>query len=315
MKLVTFILKEEKRLGLWQDGRIIVISQAARLMGLGAEKPSSPAAAGAGYSPGVPPDCLESMEALLAAGEAGRHLVERIAASPPQEAAVPAEEVQLAAPLTRPPKIICIGMNYRSHCAEQGARLPSHPIIFAKFATAVTGPGSPVIRPRLTQQLDYETELAVVIGRRGKNIGQNKAMEYVAGYTIFNDVSARDIQFGDRQWVRGKTFDTFAPMGPWLVTADEIPDPQDLRLRCWVNGELRQDSTTAEMIFTVPYLIEFLSRVVTLEPGDIIATGTPAGVGAFRQPPVYLEAGDRIRMEITGLGVLENYIVDAEYDN
>ncbi|MBC7336686.1 MAG: fumarylacetoacetate hydrolase family protein, partial [Clostridia bacterium] len=178
----------------------------------------------------------------------------------------------------------------------------------AKFSTALTGPGCPIVKPAATHQLDYETELAVVIARRGKNIPQAEAMNYVAGYTIFNDVSARDIQFGDRQWLRGKTYDTFAPIGPHLVTADGVPDPQNLRLRCWVNGELRQDGNTASMIFDVPSLIAFISEVVTLLPGDLIATGTPAGVGVFRQPPVFLQPGDTIRMEIEKLGVLENYV-------
>lgn len=221
---------------------------------------------------------------------------------------LPFSEINTLAPLSNPNKIVCVGLNYRDHCAEHGAEPPPHPILFAKFSTALTGPGCPIVKPAATHQLDYETELAVVIARRGKNIPRAEAMNYVAGYTIFNDVSARDIQFGDRQWLRGKTYDTFAPIGPHLVTADEVPDPQNLRLRCWVNGELRQDGNTASMIFDVPSLIAFISEVVTLLPGDLIATGTPAGVGVFRQPPVFLQPGDRIRMEIEKLGVLENYV-------
>lgn len=267
---------------------------------------------GLGEMPGIPrhPD-WSSMESLLALGPEAMvrtaGVIDRLSR---QAALLPLDKVSLLAPVTRPGKVICIGLNYRDHCEETGARIPEYPIIFAKFPTAITGPGLPVIKPADSSQLDYEAELAVVIGRPGKDIPRGQALDYVAGYTNFNDVSARDIQFRDKQWVRGKTYDTFAPTGPFLVTPDEITDPAQLSIKCWVNGELRQNSSTANMIFDVPALIEFVSRVVTLLPGDIIATGTPSGVGVFRKPPVFLQPGDKVRVEIEGLGSLENTIVD-----
>jgi acylpyruvate hydrolase len=219
------------------------------------------------------------------------------------------KEVRVTAPVLSPGKIICIGLNYRDHCEEQGVKMPPRPLLFSKFATAVTGPLDDIVYPVLTTQLDYEAELAVVIGKQGKHIPREKALAYVGGYTVANDVSARDLQFSDRQWVRGKTFDTFAPMGDCLLTADALPDPHNLKIRLTVNGEVRQESNTGLMIFDVPYLINFISQVVTLLPGDIILTGTPAGVGAFRQPPQYLTPGDVVRVEIEKIGVLENRVV------
>jgi len=220
------------------------------------------------------------------------------------------DEVRRRAPIRNPEKIICIGLNYRDHCAEQKIPLPQNPILFSKFSNAIIGPGDKIRRPRLTNRLDFEGELALVIGREGMDISRREAMDYVAGYTIFNDVSARDIQFADRQWLRGKTFDTFAPMGPTLVTKDEVGDPQQLAIKVKVNGRTMQDSTTANMIFDIPYLISFISQVVPLSPGDVVATGTPAGVGAFRKPPVFLQEGDEVSIEIEKLGLLRNAVID-----
>ena len=214
--------------------------------------------------------------------------------------------VRLAAPVPRPGKIICIGLNYRNHAVESGMEIPNRPIIFSKFGTAATGPGAPVMLPRESEQVDYEAELAVVIGRRGRNIPISDAMEHVFGYMNFNDVSARDLQFADGQWQRGKSCDTFAPMGPFVVTRDEVPEPEQLRIRFRLNGETLQDSTTAELIFGVAELIEFISRSITLEPGDVIATGTPPGVGFARKPPIFLKDGDMCEVEIEGLGTLTN---------
>ncbi len=215
-------------------------------------------------------------------------------------------EVILKAPVPRPGKIICIGLNYRNHAIESGMEIPKSPIIFSKFVTSVTAPGGPIVIPEGSEKVDYEAELAVVIGRRAKNVSSADAMRYVFGYTNFNDVSARDFQFADGQWQRGKSCDTFAPFGEFVTTADEIPDPHDLRIRFRLNGETLQDSSTSELIFRIPELIEFLSRSITLEPGDIIATGTPPGVGFARKPPVFMKDGDVAEVEIEGLGVLSN---------
>lgn len=220
-------------------------------------------------------------------------------------------EVTLEAPVPRPGKIICIGLNYRNHAIESGMEIPTSPIIFSKFGTSVTGPGSPIVIPESSQQVDYEAELAVVIGRRAHNVSAADAMRYVFGYTNFNDVSARDFQFADGQWQRGKSCDTFAPFGEFVATADEIPNPHELRIQFRLNGETLQDSSTSHLIFRIPELIEFLSRSMTLEPGDIIATGTPPGVGFARKPPVFLKDGDVAEVEIEGLGVLSNPVTST----
>jgi 2-keto-4-pentenoate hydratase/2-oxohepta-3-ene-1,7-dioic acid hydratase in catechol pathway len=201
-------------------------------------------------------------------------------------------------------------MNYRDHCEEQKKPLPGKPIIFAKFPTALIGHNQPIVKPALTEKMDYEAELGVVIGKRGKNIPEGEALSHVAGYTIVNDVTARDIQVSDGQWVRAKSFDTFAPSGPFLVTADEVQDRQNLNIRLTVNGEVRQSSNTRNMVFSVAHLISYLSRVCTLLPGDLISTGTPGGVGVFRDPPVFLKEGDVISIEIERLGVLTNPVRD-----
>lgn len=217
---------------------------------------------------------------------------------------------ELRAPITRPGKIICVGLNYHDHCREQGIQPPAYPMLFAKFGNAIASPGQPVVRPRATEKLDLECELAVVIGRRVSRIGPEEVPAAIFGYTILNDITMRDLQHEDRQWLRAKGSDGFAPIGPVVVTADELGDVGDLRLRSSVNGETWQDSTTAEMIFDVPTLVAFASRTITLEPGDIIATGTPAGVGHFHDPPRYLHDGDLLRCEIAGIGVLENRVLD-----
>lgn len=214
--------------------------------------------------------------------------------------------LKLAAPVPRPGKIICIGLNYRNHAIESGMEIPKSPIVFSKYSICAAGSGQPIVLPSGSEQVDYEAELAVVIGRTAKHVSRDDAMNYVFGYTNFNDVSARDFQFADGQWQRGKSCDTFAPFGPYVVTKDEVPDPHDLRIQFRLNGRTMQDSTTGELIFGVPELIEFLSRSITLEPGDIIATGTPPGVGFARKPPVFINEGDICEVEIEGLGVLSN---------
>jgi 2-keto-4-pentenoate hydratase/2-oxohepta-3-ene-1,7-dioic acid hydratase in catechol pathway len=216
------------------------------------------------------------------------------------------------APVPRPGKLICIGLNYRDHAAESNMAIPERPVIFSKFPTCVIAPGEPVVIPSTSHQVDYEAELAVVIGRRAKNVKASRAIDYVLGYTAFNDVSARDFQFADGQWQRGKSCDTFAPMGQTIVTTDEITDPHKLSIKLVLNGQTMQDSNTDQLIFGVPELIEFLTESITLEPGDVIATGTPPGVGFARKPPVFLKPGDQMEVLIEGMGGLGNPIVAAE---
>jgi 2-keto-4-pentenoate hydratase/2-oxohepta-3-ene-1,7-dioic acid hydratase in catechol pathway len=224
------------------------------------------------------------------------------------KAIVHRDQVELLAPVTRPGKLICIGLNYRDHAHESNMAIPERPVVFSKFTTAIVGPDQPVVLPISSRQVDYEAELAVVIGRRARNVLPEQALNYVFGYTCFNDVSARDFQFADGQWQRGKSCDTFAPMGPYVATADEVAAPHNLSIRFRLNGQVMQDSNTDQLIFGVPELIAFLSETITLEPGDVIATGTPPGVGFARKPPVFLNRGDRMEVEIEGLGVLVNTV-------
>jgi 2-keto-4-pentenoate hydratase/2-oxohepta-3-ene-1,7-dioic acid hydratase in catechol pathway len=212
----------------------------------------------------------------------------------------------VALPIDRPQKIVCIGLNYRDHAEEQGTELPAAPLLFAKWPNTLIGPGEPIVIPPITKQVDYEAELGVVIGERVRRASVENALEAVAGFLCLNDVSARDLQFSDGQWVRGKSLDTFCPVGPELVPAADVPDPQALAIRAVVNGEVLQDSHTSNMIFSVAEIVAHVSRAITLEPGDLIATGTPAGVGAFRDPPVWLEPGDEVTIEIDQLGALTN---------
>jgi 2-keto-4-pentenoate hydratase/2-oxohepta-3-ene-1,7-dioic acid hydratase in catechol pathway len=209
-------------------------------------------------------------------------------------------------PIERPGKIVCVGLNYRDHAEEQGAELPRAPLLFAKWPSALVGPGEAIVLPRTSARVDYEAELGVVIGERVKGVSAENALEAVLGYLCLNDVSARDFQFGDGQWTRGKSPDTFCPVGPRLVPREQVPDPQALRIRCLLNGEVMQDSTTANMIFSVAEVIAYASATSTLEPGDLIATGTPAGVGVFRKPPRLLSDGDEVTVEVEGLGALTN---------
>ncbi|HEX5416816.1 MAG TPA: fumarylacetoacetate hydrolase family protein [Chloroflexota bacterium] len=215
-------------------------------------------------------------------------------------------EVQFQAPIQRPGKIICLGQNYAEHAREGGSEPPKFPMFFAKFANALIGNGSPIVLSNESNQIDYEAELAFVIGKPAKRVGLDQAMDYVAGYMNLNDISARDLQRETSQFFRGKGGDTWAPCGPYLVTKDEVPSPGKLRIRSILNGEVMQDSNTEQLIFNIPYLVYHLSKTVTLEPGDIISTGTPSGVGAHRNPPVFLKPGDVIKVEVEGLGTLEN---------
>jgi 2-keto-4-pentenoate hydratase/2-oxohepta-3-ene-1,7-dioic acid hydratase in catechol pathway len=222
---------------------------------------------------------------------------------------VASQDAYWFAPVPRPGKLICIGLNYRDHAKESNLPLPEKPVIFSKFSTCVIAPGEPVVLPTTSQQVDYEAELAVVIGRHAKNIAADRAYDCVLGYTAFNDVTARDFQFNDGQWQRGKSCDTFAPMGQTILTRDMVPDPHKLSIRLTLNGETMQDSNTDQLIFGVPRLIEFISASITLEPGDVIATGTPAGVGFARNPPVFLQPGDEMEVSIETVGGMNNPVV------
>jgi 5-carboxymethyl-2-hydroxymuconate isomerase len=212
-------------------------------------------------------------------------------------------------PIDRPGKIICVGLNYRDHAEEQGTALPEAPLLFAKWQNTLIGPGEAIVIPPVVTKCDYEAELGVVIGERVRDASAENALEAVAGYVCVNDVSARDLQFADGQWTRGKSPDTFCPVGPALVARDDLPDPQALPIRAILNGETVQESTTANMIFGVAEVIAYVTRTITLEPGDLIATGTPAGVGAFRDPPLFMRPGDEITIEIEGIGSLTNPVV------
>jgi 2-keto-4-pentenoate hydratase/2-oxohepta-3-ene-1,7-dioic acid hydratase in catechol pathway len=214
-------------------------------------------------------------------------------------------------PIDRPQKIVCIGLNYRDHAEEQGVDLPERPLLFAKWPNTLVGPADPIRLPAISREVDYEAELGVVIGRQVSKASTDNALEAVLGYICANDVSGRDVQFADKQWVRGKSFDSFCPVGPELVPASEIPDPQQLPIRAILNGQVMQDSTTANMVFGVAEIVSFVSQAITLEPGDLILTGTPAGVGVFRDPKVLLQPGDEITIEIDGIGSLTNPVVAA----
>lgn len=218
--------------------------------------------------------------------------------------------VRLVAPVPRPGKLICIGLNYRDHAIESNMPIPERPVVFSKFSTAVIAPGEPVRLPTASTQVDYEAELGVVIGRQARKVPQSGALDYVLGYTIINDVSARDFQFADGQWQRGKSCDSFAPMGPSIVTADSVSNPHNLGIRLTLNGNVMQDSNTDQFIFDITKLIAFLSDTITLEPGDVIATGTPPGVGFARKPPVFLKDGDVMEIEIEKIGKLRNPVID-----
>lgn len=218
-------------------------------------------------------------------------------------------EASLLCPIHNPSKIVCLGKNYAEHAKEVGSDSPEKPLLFCKTRNALAGPLDPILLPESSRQVDWEVELALIIGKEGKRIHRDDAFDYIAGYTVMNDVSGRDAQFGDDQWYRGKSFDTFAPMGPAIVTPDELGDVGNLRLTATVNGETMQDGNTRDLIFDIPYIVEYLSRDITLLPGDVISTGTPAGVGISRNPPVLLRDGDVVACTVEGIGTISNPVV------
>ena len=288
MKLITFVHEDRDRLG-----ALVAGADGEHVFDLNRLDPRLPA----------------DMLAFLEGGKPALDLAQQVLAAASPEQALKLADVTLKAPIPRPGKIICIGQNYLEHAKESNASAPPFPIIFAKYANTVIAHGEPIVIPAAVQKPDYEGELAVVIGKRGRNIPEAEALEYVAGYMPLNDVSARDWQNRTSQWVLGKTPDTFCPMGPALVTVDEIPDVQNLSLRTVIGDEVLQQGHTSLMIFPVAHLIWDMSRVMTLEPGDVIATGTPSGIGAARTPPRWLRPGDVVRVEIEGVGTLQNPVV------
>jgi 2-keto-4-pentenoate hydratase/2-oxohepta-3-ene-1,7-dioic acid hydratase in catechol pathway len=223
-----------------------------------------------------------------------------------------ASDVMFRAPITHPQKVIGIGLNYKDHVEEIKGQTPKLPLLFAMYASAIIGPEEPIVIPQMSRQVDYEAELAVVIGRRARHVPVESALDHVAGYTIFNDVSARDLQFSDGQWVRAKSFDSFAPMGPFLVTRNKLGDGNGLDIELRLNGKTMQKSNTRNLIFDVPHLVSYISQIMTLEVGDVIATGTPAGVGFVRNPPVFMKPGDVVEIEIEGIGQLRNPVADFD---
>ncbi len=249
---------------------------------------------------------------LIRDGEDGLERARELVRAAGDDVAIPRDRVRLGAPIVNPSKIVCIGLNYRDHAAESKMQVPAAPVLFAKYATAIAGPEDPILIPPIAKQIDYEAELAVVIGRGGKNIPESEALDHVFGYTIMNDVSARDLQFEDGQWLKGKTLDTFAPLGPAIVTADEIPDPQKLRVTMKRNGTIVQNASTSDMIFTVGFIVHYLSTLFTLEPGDVIATGTPPGVILGQETPDWLRPGEVLEAGIEPIGVLRNEVRAVE---
>lgn len=296
MRLVTYKEKgcdREERLGVLTGEGVLNLQEAAR-------------------KAGASPEPFAGMLPFLWAGDASMEQARKLAAGGARGSVLALSEVKLLPPIPRPGKIVAVGLNYRDHAMESGAtQPPKYPILFAKFPNSITGPDEPIVMPVGDTQIDYEAELAVVIGKKGKAIPAGKAFEPIAGYMPLNDVSARTWQFGDKQWVRGKSPDTFCPIGPYLTTRDEVPDPQVLAIRARVNGTVLQDSNTSKMIFPVRELVEFISASITLEPGDIIATGTPEGVGVFRKPQIFLKPGDTVEIEIEKLGTLRNPVIAA----
>ena len=245
---------------------------------------------------------------LIRGGSEALQRLEMWLTNPPKDEVVPLAKARLLAPLSNPPKIICVGLNYRDHALECNAEIPKVPTLFSKYATSIIGPEDAIVLPKNSKEPDYEAEFAVVIGKGGRYISRDRWHDHVFGYTNLNDVSARDYQMATSQWMVGKTFDTFAPLGPAIVTANEIPNPQALDIQMIINGEVLQNSNTSQMVFGIPELIEYISSVFTLEPGDVISTGTPAGVGEAKVPPRWLRPGDHVVVRISGIPELRNEV-------
>jgi len=254
------------------------------------------------------PNKIQDFISNPTAQETAEKLLSEIKSRDLNAVSIPSNTAQLLAPIVFPPKILCLGLNFMTHVSETNEKRPEEPVVFMKPHTAILGPNDKIIKRPFVKELDYEGELAIVIGKKAKDLPVSEALNYVFGYTILNDVSARDFQFKGSQWTIGKSFDTFAPIGPYITTRSQLPDPGNLRIKTWVNGELRQDGNTHDMIFSVAQIIHHLSRIMTLEPCDIIAAGTPSGVAMAMKTPKWLKADDTVRIEIDGIGILENTI-------
>lgn len=294
MQLVTFTHRHQKNLGAVLGDFIVDLPAACAMHR---------------HDHDFPKDMLSLLRAGETAIQRARTAYDWVASSSVYQVLIPRDEVRLEAPISDPGKVICVGFNYYDVCRNNGIEIPKRPILFPKFASSIIGPYDAIAwHEDETSQVDYEAELAVVIGRSTHDLTLATTMDYVAGYTILNDVSARDVMIADQQWMRGKSFDTFCPIGPAIVTADEIPNPHNLRIRCSVNSQVVQSSSTKEMIFKIPELLEYISRTTTLLPGDIIGTGTPDGIGYFRQPQLFLRNGDLVTIDLEGIGSLFNSV-------
>lgn len=323
MKLVTFRVGKKDHLGVVQGEWVVDIGRLIRWL---AKRPRAEAILPS-------PSSQPAVDTLLAAGSAPANMIDLLERGDAWRQALgevlqtlsgglssgvtppglikPLKKVRLRPPIPRPNKIVCLGRNYAAHAAERGSDVPAQPLYFSKFNNTICGPGDPIVLPPNSAQVDYEAEMALVIGKGGRRIPEEKAYEHVAGLLAANDVSARDMQAQDGQWFRGKSCDTFTPIGPWLVTRDEVPDPHNLRISLTLNGRLMQDSNTSLLIFKIPFLISYLSQSLTWETGDLMLTGTPAGIGAHQTPPVFLKPGDVVSVTIEGVGTLTNRVTGA----
>jgi len=299
MKLLSFRAGGEVRLGLFVKGRIVDVGSAHSHL----------------FGESAPSDMisfLEEGEAAMAKAKRLEDAAQRIwkTLHSASDIVFDAGDVEVLAPIPRARKnIICLGQNYSDHAVEVGLPIPKYPVLFTKSPTSIIGPDAPILLPKSTSMVDFEAELAFIFGKRGKDVGEEDAYDYVAGYTVFNDVTARDLQFRHEQWFKGKSLDTFAPMGPHLVTKDEVPDPHGLKISLELNGVLMQRSSTRNMIFKIPTLVKFITMDMTVEPGDVVATGTPPGVGHSRKPPNYLKHGDVVKVSVERVGVLQNRVI------
>jgi len=313
MRLVTYQHEGQSRVGAQLDERVVDLNRAyhAALRHMGNEDELAVA------DLRVPADMIGLLNggetSLRAAQQAlafvGRQLEVEGNTLKQQGIVYALENVTLLQPVMRPGKVICLGLNYRDHAAEAGMAVPDYPVLFHKVAGSLIGHNQPIVVPRTSSKIDYEGELAIIIGRRGKYIAEDEALSYVAGYTVANDVSARELQFRTSQWTTGKMLDTFGPLGPALVTRDEVPDANALHIQTILNGQVMQDGNTADMIFRVPFIVSYISEICTLEPGDVILTGTPPGIGNTRSPQVFMKPGDTVTVEIEGVGKLTNAVV------
>jgi 2-keto-4-pentenoate hydratase/2-oxohepta-3-ene-1,7-dioic acid hydratase in catechol pathway len=316
MKLVTYESAKQSRLGVVIGDFVVDAAGAYGTVAKGRIGDAKLAAAAKVLHKlgRAPYDMIE----LLGLGEKYRQALAVVAANAaalgkkaPKGLLVPLAKAKLRAPIAHPQKITCIGLNYADHAREGGVEPPTAPMFFLKSHNTICGSGDPIKLPPNSTQVDYEAEMAVVIGKRGTRISEADAHKYIAGYTILHDVSARDMQFADKQWFRGKSCDTFAPTGPWIVTPDELPDPHNLRISLTLNGQTLQDSNTNNLIFKVPFLVSYLSQSTTWEVGDLISTGTPPGVGFARKPPLFMKDGDTVSVSVEGIGTLTNPVVGA----